>query len=100
VKIPVASPDPRGAEVRGSGGRSPIIYGQSQLFTLHSIGSRGRAAVGVWGQSPQKLTLVYTIYSCEKSLFSLQFTEFEKPRKSFACLMSGSLRQTDSVAGF
>ena len=88
MKIPVASPDPRGAEVRGSGGRSP------------PAGSRGRAAVGVWGQSPQKLTLVYTIYSCEKSLFSLQFTEFEKPRKSFACLMSGSLRQTDSVAGF
>ena len=33
----------RGRQNRGSGDRSP------------SVGSRGRAPVGVWGQNPQKL---------------------------------------------
>ena len=50
---PVASPDPRDLEGRG---------------------------YGVWGEAARSRPLgLYTIYSCEKSLFSLQFTEFDQP---------------------
>jgi len=46
-----------GAEVRGSGGRSP------------PAGSRGRSPVGVWGQSSQKLTLIHKFIVAKSRYF-------------------------------
>ena len=97
----MASPDPRGwgAEVRGSGGRSGV-QGQSPGEGLGAKLPEADAYTQIYIYTNLYIHTHTHIRllnkSCEKSLFSLQFTEFDQP--GLGSLSRCSLRQTDSVA--